>query len=180
MREQRIVGRFAPQIATGRPVPRGLAVELVQRDAGQEPPQVAGPSQHVFFIASMYEETAIGRLHDIFGIEPLPQSGAHAAASQGHQAFDITPIERLGRLALAGLVVPQQFAGIRVFGGTVHSRCPSGTRVGDGSITGPKNLRNVWPPAGGNRMYSLEERPMAGCRGSNSCEEKGPTDGLCR
>jgi hypothetical protein len=41
----------------------------MERDACQEPPEVAGSFQHKFLVRGMYEEAAIGRLNDVLGID---------------------------------------------------------------------------------------------------------------
>ncbi len=83
-------------------MPLDLSMKLVERDAGQESPQVARFVEVVFAALDMHEKASIRRLHNIFGIDAGLEFRRNPFTCEGDEPMDV-PIEDGGRgLALAG------------------------------------------------------------------------------
>src|SRR5262249_25816391 len=109
--------------ALGAGMPFGLVVHFVQSDGDQEPPQVVAMLRMVVAVAGMGEETAIGRLNDVFGIDALVEAIGKPATDQLDESSRVA-LKQCRRGLLVSLApLGHQIGGI-VFGHP-HSSMPN-------------------------------------------------------
>ncbi len=78
-----------------------LLLNLRISDPRQQPPQIAPTLDDILPIAGTDEKAPIGRLHDIFRIDPLSQLLRKGLASHGQQALEIAVEKRKGSLLVS-------------------------------------------------------------------------------
>jgi hypothetical protein len=93
-------------------VPAGAAVHLAERDADQQPPQVAALAKQDSFVAGKQEEAAVGRLDHVLRVHAGRQRARQAAPRQRRKPTGVAAEQLLGRgLVLAAAVACEQLGG---------------------------------------------------------------------